>query len=165
MWLLRTRTVTGFGSSQLLPTSGILQHRCHCTPCRTDSVVPVIRHPRRYQSFGCFIHSVLAILYPGKLPCTPQSEPDNECFRFHRQRIPCLRVLGTWMTAICIYFSSQHLGRGVAILFPLFSAWSGRYSQVPCHSSRDSVQPARQQGLPAGAARPAPSILTPRVPP
>lgn len=158
MWLLRTRTVTGLGSSQLLPTSGILQYRCHCTPCRTDSAVPVIHHPRRYQSFECFIHSVLAILYPGKLPCTPQSEPDNECFRF----------LGTRYLDDChfhLFFFTAPRPRNCYSVPPIFCLECGRYSQVPCHSSRDSVQPARQQGLPAGAARPAPSILTPRVPP
>lgn len=67
------------------------------------------------------------------------------------------------MTAIRIYSSPQHPGRGVGIPFPNF--YLKRWILTGALHAGNSLQPALQDGLRAGTAQPAPSVSTPRLPP
>lgn len=124
MWLLRTRTVTGCCSRQLIPafppsaqpwepsSPGAMADPAELTVLSQSCVIPGII---TFQCFGCLIDSALATLYSGKLLFMPQSLTANVFSQ--TGNIVCQ---GTQMTTICIYFSPQHPGHGVGILFPDF---------------------------------------------
>lgn len=171
LWLLWTRTVTGLCSSQLIlaspcqtPGSGALQPCCNRTPCRADSAVPVICHPKYYHLPTLWVFNRLGSC------CSPFREAAlhnhsltaNVCVFTDGEY--CVRVLGAWMTATCIDFSPQHPGRGVGIVFPnSYLKWQILTGAL--HPATACSLPSRKASVQARHSPACPLHLTPPLRP